>query len=183
MLRKDAEALESFRLRLNKLRLDDEDERRLRLEEEAAAMTMAEAISEPEPEEREEGELGAHKGDGKQDRQLEDGEVIDTEASRSMEDGKDEPTDSVCINTTVTSINSPTSDNRRPDPLDLTSATTSRNHAIRLVQEQEDGLTTAQKIAMISCFMDDVIAASTYILLTDPEVRQGWILMMLKRQT
>ena len=60
-------------------------------------------------------------------------------------------------------------------------ATTSRNRAIRLVQEQEDGLTTDQKVAMISFFMEDVVAAETYILLTDPEVRQGWILMMLMK--
>jgi hypothetical protein len=60
-------------------------------------------------------------------------------------------------------------------------ATTSRNCAITLLQKQEDGLTTDQKIAMISCFMEDVVAANTYILLTDPEVRQGWILMMLMK--
>ena len=53
--------------------------------------------------------------------------------------------------------------------------TISRKRAISLVQEQEDGLTTDQKIAMISCFMEDVVAADIYILLTDPEVRQGWI--------
>ena len=52
-------------------------------------------------------------------------------------------------------------------------ATTFRNCAIKLLQEQEDGLTTDQKIAMILCFMEDVVAANTYVLLTDPEVRQG----------
>ena len=60
-------------------------------------------------------------------------------------------------------------------------ATISRNRAIRLLQEQEDGLTTDQKIAMISCFMGDVVAANAYISLTDPEVRQGWIFMMLMK--
>ena len=61
-------------------------------------------------------------------------------------------------------------------------ATTSRNRAIRLLQEQEDGLTTDQKVAMISCFMEDVVAADTYILLTAPELRQSWIHMMLMKR-
>jgi len=63
-------------------------------------------------------------------------------------------------------------------------ATTSRNRAIRLIQEQEDGLTADQKIAMIIYFVEDNDLASTYVLLTDPEVRKGWILMtLMKRQT
>ena len=98
------------------------EETRLRLEEEAAAAAKAkaEAISEPEPEKREEGELEAHKGDGKQDGQLENVKVVDTETPKSVEDGKDKPKDSLRINTT--SISSPTSDKRRPGPLDLTGA-------------------------------------------------------------
>ena len=61
-------------------------------------------------------------------------------------------------------------------------ATTSRNRAISLLQEQEDGLTTDQKVAMISCFMENVVAADTYILLTAPELRQSWIHMMLMKR-
>lgn len=61
-------------------------------------------------------------------------------------------------------------------------ATTSRNRAIGLLQEQEDGLTTNKKIVMISCFMGNVIAANTYISLTDPEVRRGWLLSMISDQ-
>ena len=94
------------------------EETRLRLEEEAAAKAKAEAISESEPEEREEVELEAHKGTGKRDGgKLEDGRDVDTE---TIEDGKDRPEDSLRINTI--SIHSPTSDKRRPGPLDLASA-------------------------------------------------------------
>jgi translation initiation factor 4G len=96
------------------------EETRLLLEEEAAAKAKAEAISEPKPEKIEEAELEAHKGDGKQDGQLEDGKDVDTETSKSMEDGKDKPKDGLRINTT--SISSPTSNRRRPGPLDLTGA-------------------------------------------------------------
>jgi hypothetical protein len=105
------------------------------------------------------------------DRQLEDGKDVDTETSKSMESGSDKPKDGLRINTN-TSIKSPTSNML---------ATTSRDRAITLIQEQEDGLTTHQKIAMISCFTEDVVAADTYILLTDPAVRHGWILMMLMK--
>ena len=93
------------------------------LEEEAAAKAKAEAVSEPKPEEREKAELEAHKGDGKQDRQLEDGKDVDTETLKTMEDGKDKLKDSLRINTA--SVHSPTSDKWRPGPLDLTSATRS----------------------------------------------------------
>ena len=155
------------RERLSKLA----EEARLRLEEEAAkAKAEAISISEPEPEEREEGELEAQKGYEKQDGQLEDGKDIDTETSKSMENGKDIPEDGLRIVEKSMMIH-----------LAEDRATTSRNRAISLIQEQEDGLTTNQKIAMISCFMEDVVAADTYILLTDPEVRQGWILMMLMK--
>jgi translation initiation factor 4G len=44
----------------------------------AAAKAKAEAISKPEPEKKEEAELEAHKGDGKEDGQLEDGKDVDT---------------------------------------------------------------------------------------------------------
>ena len=60
-------------------------------------------------------------------------------------------------------------------------ATTSCNHAIGLVQEQEDGLMTDQKIVMVSCFMGDVVATNTYISLADPEVQWGWTLMILAK--
>ena len=69
----------------------------------------------------------------------------------------------------------------QPQPTDIDPATTARSRAIKLVQDQEDGLTTAQKIALIRCFMEDAVVADTYIMLTDPEVRQGWILEMLMK--
>jgi translation initiation factor 4G len=50
--------------------------------------------------------------------QPDDGKDVDTETSKSMEDGKDRPKVNPRINTT--SISSPTSDKRRPGPLDLT---------------------------------------------------------------
>ena len=116
------------------------EETRLRLEE-ATAKAKAEAISEPKPEEREEAELEAHKGDGKQDGQLEDGKDVDTETLKTMEDGKDKLKDSLRINTT--SIHSPTSDKRRPGPLDLTSATCSASPVVA-------ALATARVIADIA---------------------------------
>ena len=165
------------------------DQTRLRLEEEAAAKAKAE--------------------------QLGDGKDVDTETSKSIEDGKNNPEDGLRIDTT--SISSSTSDKRRSQQPQMHQpiwylvrgvsgesakdiagstdifeksmtihlaedpATTSRNHAIRLLQEQEDGLMTDQKIAIISCFMEDVVTANTYISLTDPEVRQAWIFMMLMK--
>lgn len=49
-------------------------------------------------------------------------------------------------------------------------STISCNCAIGLVQEQDDGLATMQKVDMIKCFTADVVAANTYLSLTDPEV-------------
>jgi hypothetical protein len=66
-----------------------------------------------------EAELEAHKGDGKEDGQLEDGKVVGADTPKSMEDGKDIPKDGLRINTT---IGLPTSDKRRPGPLDLPDA-------------------------------------------------------------
>ena len=146
------------------------EEARLCLKEEAANVKAA--TIEPEPEEREEGEVEAHKGYRKQDRQpeLEDGKDVDIETSESMQGGKDKPKDGLRI-----------LEKSMMTHLDEDRATTSRNCAIRLLQEQEDGLMTDQKIAMVLCFMEDDVAANTYILLTDPEVRRGWILKMLKK--
>jgi hypothetical protein len=58
--------------------------------------------------------------------------------------------------------------------------TASRNRAMGLVQELDDGLTTDQKVKLISFFMKDIIAANTYISLSDAEVRRGWILAILE---
>ena len=117
------------------------EETRLRLEEEAAAKAKAQAISEPEPEEKEEAEIEAQKGDGKGDGHLEDGKVVDTETPKSLEDGKDKPKDSLRINTT--SITSPTTDKRRPGPLDLTGAIRSSSPVVA-------ALATARVIADIA---------------------------------
>ena len=61
-----------------------------------------------------------------------------------MEDGKDKPKDVLHINTT--SITSPTSDRRRPGPLDLTGAT----GAIRSASPVVAALATARVIADIA---------------------------------
>ena len=146
-----------------------EEQERLSKLEEAAAKANTEEISISEP---------SHSPCEAQDRlsllvkqdvQLEDGRDEDTETSKSMDDGKDKSKDDLPIVEKSMTIH--VEDN----------ATTSRDSAISLLQEQEDGLTSVQKIAMIFCFMEDVVAAKTYILLTDPEVRQGWILKMLKK--
>jgi hypothetical protein len=49
-------------------------------------------------------------------------------------------------------------------------ATASRNHAMTLVQEYDDDLTVDEKIALVSYFAKDLVAANTYISLTDHEV-------------
>jgi translation initiation factor 4G len=90
------------------------EETQLRLEEVAAAEAKVKAISKPEPEKR---ELEAHKGDGKQDGQLEDGKDVNTKTSKTLEDGMDKPKDGLRIDTA--SISSPTANKRRPGPLDL----------------------------------------------------------------
>ena len=117
------------------------EEARLRLEEEAAAKAKAEAISKPKLEEKVKAELEVHKSDGKADGQLEDSKIVDTETPKSMEDGKDKPKDGLRINTT--SITSPTSDKRRPGPLDLTGA-------IRSASPVVAALATARVIADIA---------------------------------
>ena len=150
-LRKEAEAQERQRLKKEeeqRLKLKQEEERILKAKQEEKALRLvqererakakAEAISDLEPEEREEAKLEAHKGDGKQDGQLEDGRDVDTE---TMEDGKDKPEDSLRINTI--SIHSPTSDKRRPGPRVLTSA-------IRSVSPVVTTLATARVITDIA---------------------------------
>ena len=77
-----------------------------------------ETIPEPKPEEKEEADVEAHKGDGKEDGELEDVKDVDAVTPKALEDGKDKPKDGLCINTA--SITSPT-DKHRPGPLDLTS--------------------------------------------------------------
>ena len=160
MLRKVAEVLEHQR-----------SKRELKLKQGAAAKANAEAMSELKPEEREEAKTEAQKGDGK-DGQLVDAMVVDFETSKSMKDGKDNDGHSMHQPTDI-GVEKPIAE----DP-----ATIRRSRAIRLVQEREDGLTTDQKVAMVSCFMEDTVASDTYVLLTDPEVRQAWILMMLMKR-
>ena len=124
------------------------EETQLRLGDETAAKARVEAISEPELEEREEAELEAHKGDGKDERQLEDGKDVDAESPKSFEDRKDrkdKPKDGLRINTT-SSIISPTSDKRRLGPLDLSGAT----GAIRSASPVVAALATARVIADIA---------------------------------
>jgi hypothetical protein len=59
-------------------------------------------------------------------------------------------------------------------------AAASRVRAIELVQAQEDGLSTEEKVAMVMKFMKDTVMAETYMSLTDPEVRRYWVLGMLE---
>jgi hypothetical protein len=75
-------------------------------------------------------ELEAHKGDGKEDGQLEDGKVVGADTPKSMEDGKDIPKDGLRI--VEKSMMNHLAEDR---------AATSRYRAISLLQEQEDGLT------------------------------------------
>jgi hypothetical protein len=50
-----------------------------------------------------------------------------------------------------------------------------------LVQEYDDDLTVDKKIALVSYFAKDLVAANTYISLTDHEVRKGWVRAILKK--
>lgn len=56
---------------------------------------------------------------------------------------------------------------------------TRRTHAMQLLQEVDDGLSTDQKIAIVQLFMKNAVAADTYLSLTDADVRRGWIHAML----
>ena len=49
-------------------------------------------------------------------------------------------------------------------------ATTSQSHVMALVQEYDDDLTVDEKTALIAYFAKDIVAANTYISLTDHEV-------------
>jgi hypothetical protein len=60
-------------------------------------------------------------------------------------------------------------------------ATASRNRAMTLVQEYDDDLTVDKKIALVSYFAKDLVAANTYISLTDHEVQKGWVRAILKK--
>ena len=59
-------------------------------------------------------------------------------------------------------------------------ATTSWSCMMALVQEYDDDLTVDEKIALISYFAKDIVAANTYISLTDHEVQKGWIHTILQ---
>ena len=59
-------------------------------------------------------------------------------------------------------------------------ATTSQSHVMALVQEYDNDLTVDEKIALISYFAKDIVAANTYISLTDHEVRKGWVCTILQ---
>ena len=55
----------------------------------------------------------------------------------------------------------------------------SRNHALQLLQEVDDNLSTEEKVKMISFFMLDIVTAETYLSLVDTDLRQAWIKMLL----
>jgi hypothetical protein len=50
---------------------------------------------------------------------------------------------------------------------------------MQLLQDTEDYLLTDEKVVMISHFMNNAVTADTYLSLTNKDVRQGWIRMML----
>jgi hypothetical protein len=54
-----------------------------------------------------------------------------------------------------------------------------RDQAMQLVQEVEDGLLTTEKVGLITHFMNNTVAADTYLSLKDSDVRKVWICNML----
>jgi hypothetical protein len=50
---------------------------------------------------------------------------------------------------------------------------------MQLVQEVEDGLSTTEKAGLITHFMNNAVAADTYLSLKDSDVRKVWIHNML----
>jgi hypothetical protein len=60
-------------------------------------------------------------------------------------------------------------------------ATASQNHAMTLVQEYDDNLIVDKKIVLVSYFAKNLVAANTYISLTDHEVQKGWVHAILKK--
>jgi hypothetical protein len=56
---------------------------------------------------------------------------------------------------------------------------TRRERAMELLQTIDDGLSTDNKVALISKFMKDAVVIDTYLSLTDVEVRRAWLSQML----
>jgi hypothetical protein len=54
-----------------------------------------------------------------------------------------------------------------------------RDRAMQLVQDVEDGLSVKEKAVLITHFMNNAIAADTYLSLKDNEVRKAWVSSML----
>jgi hypothetical protein len=54
-----------------------------------------------------------------------------------------------------------------------------RDQAMQLVQEVEDELSAGEKAGLITHFMNNTIAADTYLSLKDPAIRKAWISSML----
>ena len=59
-------------------------------------------------------------------------------------------------------------------------ATVSQSCAMALVQEYDNDLTVDGKIALISYFAKDIVAANTYPSLTDHEVQKDWVCTILQ---
>ena len=60
---------------------------------------------------------------------------------------------------------------------------TQRNQAIRFLQEVDDGLSTNDKVKMVSLFMNNIVVADTYLSLTDIDIRRAWLQAMLMSDT
>ena len=60
---------------------------------------------------------------------------------------------------------------------------TQRNQAIQFLQEVDDGLSTNDKVKMVSLFMNNIVVADTYLSLTDIDIRRAWLQAMLMSDT
>lgn len=60
---------------------------------------------------------------------------------------------------------------------------TQRNQAIRFLQEVDDGLSTNDKVKMVSLFMNNIVVADMYISLMDIDIRRAWLHAMLMSDT
>jgi hypothetical protein len=68
----------------------------------------------------------------------------------------------------------------QPLPSSVDPSLACKMEAIQHLQASaDDGLSVAQKASMVSLFMKDVVAANTYLVLTDVDVRREWMMQLL----
>lgn len=59
------------------------------------------------------------------------------------------------------------------------SGTSCRDKTLRFLQEVDGGLSSAEKVKLVSIFMDSQAVADTYLSLTDGDIHCGWLHSMI----